>query len=298
MKQKYQQQVPVIVVIGSLHYDIMIDAPYQPKTGETLAGSRWYPKFGGKGGNQAVAVSRAGCGTRMMSAVGDDEFGSYLIGQLKYSGVSVEFVQSIAGIGSGMSVAISDNDGDYAAVIVSGANLEIDQSALNHAALWDGASMLLLQNEVSEELNLAAAAKAKQAGLQICYNAAPARPVSEAMASQVDILIVNEIEASSLCNTDVNSLDSASIAAVSLTRQYPIVVVTAGARGLAVASSEGDSFTMKALDVDVVSTHGAGDMFVGTMCASLAAGTNLHDAVDAANTAAGRHVSRQSDSVK
>ena len=63
-----------VVVVGSLHYDIMVDAPDRPRKGETVAG-RWRPKFGGKGGNQAVAAARAGAVTRMVGAVGADDFG-------------------------------------------------------------------------------------------------------------------------------------------------------------------------------------------------------------------------------
>ena len=46
--------MPIVVVVGSLHYDIMVDAPHLPRKGETVTGYSWRPKFGGKGGNQAV----------------------------------------------------------------------------------------------------------------------------------------------------------------------------------------------------------------------------------------------------
>ena len=40
---------PAVIVVGSLHYDIMVDAPDRPRKGETIAGRSWAPKFGGKG---------------------------------------------------------------------------------------------------------------------------------------------------------------------------------------------------------------------------------------------------------
>ena len=49
-------RVSAVVVVGSLHYDIMVDAPDRPRKGETVAGLSWSPKFGGKGGNQALAA--------------------------------------------------------------------------------------------------------------------------------------------------------------------------------------------------------------------------------------------------
>ena len=70
------QQARAVVVVGSLHYDIMVDAPDRPRKGETVTGYAWRPKFGGKGGNQAVAAAQAGAVTRMVGAVGDDDFGA------------------------------------------------------------------------------------------------------------------------------------------------------------------------------------------------------------------------------
>ena len=57
-----------VLTVGSLHYDIMVKADHLPRKDETSVGSRWYPKFGGKGGNQAVAVARAGAVSRMFGA--------------------------------------------------------------------------------------------------------------------------------------------------------------------------------------------------------------------------------------
>src|SRR3954463_9925623 len=103
---------PVVVVAGSLHYDIMVDAPERPRKGETLAGYAWRPKFGGKGGNQAVAAAKAGASVRMAGAVGDDDFGRFLLHQLDASGVDYARVIKLPDVGSGMSVAISDAGGD------------------------------------------------------------------------------------------------------------------------------------------------------------------------------------------
>ena len=49
-----------VLTVGSLHYDIMVEADHLPRRDETAVGTRWFPKFGGKGGNQAVAVAKAG----------------------------------------------------------------------------------------------------------------------------------------------------------------------------------------------------------------------------------------------
>ena len=43
---------PTVLTVGSLHYDIMVQADHLPRKDETAVGSRWFPKFGGKGGNR------------------------------------------------------------------------------------------------------------------------------------------------------------------------------------------------------------------------------------------------------
>src|SRR5215211_1778207 len=169
---------PVVVVVGSLHYDIMVDAPDRPRKGETVTGYSWRPKFGGKGGNQAVAAAKAGADVRMAGA----------------GGVDASRVARLPGAGSGMSVAISDAGGDYGAVIVSGANLLVDPAALAEPGLWQGARALILQNELPDAINISAARAARTAGATVCLNAAPYRPLPGELAALIDVLVVNAIE--------------------------------------------------------------------------------------------------------
>ena len=60
----------------------------------------------------------------MVGAVGNDDFGTALLAGLDRGGVDRSMVSTLEGEGSGMSVAIFDAEGDYGAVIVSGANLQ------------------------------------------------------------------------------------------------------------------------------------------------------------------------------
>lgn len=282
-----------VLVIGSLHHDIIIAAPGLPRRDETMVGSDWHPKFGGKGGNQAMAAARLGpC--RMLGAVGADGFGDFMRAGLAAGQVQSDFVQSVAGP-TGISVAIVDPAGDYGAVIVSGANTMIDHACLLDDALWADVGVVLLQNEVPEPLNLAAAKLARARGIVVVLNAAPARVLGAEFAALVDILVVNAVEAEMMGTGPVTSLPSAAIAAETLAARFSAVVVTAGAAGLAAWSALDEAFSVPATVVKVVSTHGAGDAFTGTLAAAIAAGHSLQTASDAASTAAAKHVSGQAD---
>ncbi|HLQ18703.1 MAG TPA: PfkB family carbohydrate kinase [Tabrizicola sp.] len=283
-------QPPVVLVVGSLHHDIMIETDRLPRRDETAVGHRWYAKFGGKGGNQAVAAQLSGVRSRMFGAVGRDGFGTFLLEALDKAGVDRHFVRQIEGVGSGMSVAIQDSAGDYAATIVSGANLRLDARALEDHRLWQDVAVLVLQNEIPAEINLTAARAAGARGVAVVLNAAPARAVAPDLAEAVDVLVVNAVEAEMFGAQPVLDLTSALAAARYLSASFASVVVTAGAEGLAMRTRQGDETTVAARKVTVASTHGAGDCFTGTLAAALALGQSLPDAGRTASEAAAEHV--------
>lgn len=280
---------PRVCVAGSLHFDIMVRAPYLPRVGETLIGEAWWWKQGGKGGNQAVAAARHGAAVTMIGALGADGFGDRLRERMAAAGVDLSAVRTVER-GSGMSVAILQDDGDYAAVVVSGANRTIDPHAVaaaGHAIRVSRA--LVLQHEIGEAANAAAARAARAARVPVILNAAPARPLGE-LAGLVDVLVVNTVEAEMLGAGPVTDLPSAAAAARTLLGTAPTVIVTAGSAGVATATADGTTDAIAAHPVEKADAHGAGDVFVGALAARLAAGEMLAGAVRYANAAAALHV--------
>ena len=288
---------PSVVVFGSLHYDIIVKGPHRPRKGETVAGSAWYPKCGGKGGNQAVSSAKHGAPTAMIGAVADDEFGRGLTNNLDEHGVDRRFVRTIPGAASGMSVAVFDSEGDYGAVFVSGTNLQLGAKDVQGALdMFRAEAVLVLQNEVPDEANVAAAAAMKKAGGTVILNAAPARSPSKDLTALVDVVVVNAVEAEALASvTSVESLETALDAARILAKQYPVAVVTAGGDGVAFAARGGDEGAIPAIKVRLVSTHGAGDEFIGVLAAQIASGARMETALSKANKAAAILVSTPHD---
>ena len=116
----------------------------------------------------------------MVGAVGQDSFGAALLASLDRAKVDRRGVTVLGGLGSGMSVAIFDDEGDYGAVIVSGANLAIAPEQATDELLSRG-KVLVIQNEIPELVNEAVARRARERGLIIILNAAPARAFSTAL---------------------------------------------------------------------------------------------------------------------
>jgi ribokinase len=280
-----------VVVCGSLHLDIVVSAPHLPQLDETVPGKEWRKVCGGKGGNQAVMAARAGARTAMIGMVGDDAFGATLRDHLTARSVNTEHVAIAPTLASGMSVAILDNNGDYGAVIVSGANLMIDaaQAALA-LATRHGTKVLVLQNEINETVNLAISRAAKDLGCRIILNAAPARDMPETLLDLVDILVVNRVEAEALSGMAINDVSGAVSAIALLANGKRDTIITMGNKGLVYMHGRDPAEVVKPVAVTTLSSHGAGDCFVGYLAATLARGNSLRDSVNRANRAAAAHV--------
>ncbi len=285
-----------VSVVGSLHLDILVEAPRLPATDETLPGQAWSKKCGGKGGNQAVAAVRFGAQVAMGGRIGNDDFGKTLLANLQAAGVDVSCVGTDDVAGSGMSVAIQEASGEYGAVIVSGANLAIDAATIarDWAPLWR-ADVLMLQNEVPDAVNQAAAKAARTAGCRVMLNAAPAQKLPVTLLELADILIVNRVEAAQMTGHPINNSDDVARAAAVLYRPSQHLVITMGRDGLHLIDSSGIASFKPSFDVKARSAHGAGDCFCGALAARLALGDDLATACTFAQAAAALFVASSSD---
>lgn len=283
-----------VIVVGSLHLDIVVKASHLPALDETVRGSEWKMVCGGKGGNQACWAARLGANTAMISRVGRDDFGSRLLDNLRSSGVDPRAVTVDPNAGTGMSVAILDTSGEYGAVIVSGANLAISvHEAIAALDAFGTPKVVVLQNEIDEAVNEAIARQGKQARAMIILNAAPARTLSDALAQDIDVLIVNRIEATMMSGANVGTHSEAILALPALRRFGRTVIVTLGGDGLIVAEEGHEPVVIPPVKIKVASTHGAGDCFVAQLAASLAKGSGMMEAAAIANATASAYVGGQ-----
>ena len=83
---------PTVTVVGSTNLDITATVHRLPGPGETLLGRTLVHSPGGKGGNQALAASRAGANVRFITAVGSDEAAREAHELLAADGVDLDHV--------------------------------------------------------------------------------------------------------------------------------------------------------------------------------------------------------------
>ena len=268
-----------ILVLGSLHYDLYIESEKIPDVGETVLGKKWYPKLGGKGANQAVALSQEDINVNFVSAIGNDDFAKYLIKQLKKNNISDQYLTKIVGT-SGVSVAISNDSGNYSAVVISGANLKIPENKLEEDHMWENCSFLMIQNEIKEEINIKAAVEAKKRNIRVFLNAAPAKKINYDLYNFLDILLVNEIESQQLLG--VQSTDFKK-QAEELSNYVPKIIITLGDKGVIHSEKNKKTNYIKGHSVNVKSAHGAGDYFAGKFIYNFLETNKFEESIKIAN---------------
>lgn len=275
-----------VFVVGSINLDQLITVDRHPLPGETCLASGVQHFPGGKGANQAVAAARMGASVLMGAAVGRDAAGKVLAESLADEGIDVSHLVT-RGDHSGSAVLLVSSQGENSIVVVPASNGEF--SGEDVAWLRDEISAedyLVLQLEIPVPTVAAAIRAAQAKGATVVLNAAPMTEISDLLPG-VDVLVVNQIEASELLGAPVESTaEDAQRAARALSGKHALsCVVTMGALGAVFADGE-HAERIPSEPVSVVDTTGAGDTFVGVLAASLASGADLASAVRLAVRAA------------
>ncbi|MEM1107048.1 MAG: PfkB family carbohydrate kinase [Pseudomonadota bacterium] len=277
-----------LLVVGALHWDVVVRALRLPELDETLPGEGVAYQFGGKGGNQAMAAARAGAKVAFAGRIGSDAAGIAMRDILLAENVDVSQLQQGDGA-SGMSAAIVTETGEYGAVIVSAENYAFDSDRLQ---IPPDCRAVLLQNEMSPGVLSGCAKVATEAGAQVIWNAAPAVGVTPGDLAIIDTLIVNRVEAEDILGRQMELDPTAAVAALARLAPQAEIILTLGADGVAFQPPDGTANWQPARPVAVISTHGAGDVFVGTFSAKRLDGRSLEDAVSAGQESAATHISQ------
>ena len=282
-----------ILVVGSLNLDLVMHVSRMPVAGETLATEESATLCGGKGANQAVACARLGAPVSMIGRLGDDPAGLMLRTALAEEAIALDGVATTPGTASGIAVVILTPDGQNRILIVGGANALLSPADIaGHGGQFDAAGLLVCQLEVPLETVATAIASAAARKVPVLLNPAPARKLPAEMLAQIDYLIPNETEATSLSGVEVRDVDSAKAAALALRRQgVRRVVVTLGAAGIMIADEQGCRH-MAALPTNVVDTTAAGDSFIGGFATGIVEGMGIDEAAGLGLRAARVCVSR------
>jgi ribokinase len=265
-----------VCVIGSANLDLSAYPDRLPAPGETVHARRFTTGFGGKGANQAVTAARLGSAVTFVARVGADSFGRDMLAHFRAEAIDTRFVTPTPDAPTGTALITVDAAGRNTIVVAPGANGHLSASDVEAArSAIESAGVLVCQQEVPADANLAAMRIAARAGVPVVFNPAPAATPPLEAYQLTTVLCPNEHEAAVLSGRDVHTPEDAEAAARELqTRGSQAVVVTLGERGCLVLA-KGEVALLPAPSVLAVDTTGAGDAFVGSLAVFLARGVDL-----------------------
>jgi len=232
----------------------------------------------------------------MIGRVGDDDFGSRLLDSLGRAGVDTGRVAVTPGVSTGVALITVDASGENAIVVVPGANGRLTPADIGRCRdLFEGAGALLLQLEVPLDSVVAAARLAREAGVQVLLDPAPAPdgPLPGELLEAVDILLPNQHEAAVLAGREVPDLTTARVVATDLVGLGPSAVVLKLGAGGALICTGSRCEHVRGIRVPAVDSTGAGDAFAGALAVALAEDYGLVPAVAFANRAGALSVTRR-----
>ncbi len=275
------------MVIGSSNVDTVIYLDRFALPGETVYATGKKVSCGGKGANQAVAVTRAGAEVTFITAFGDDAEGKILEQRLSNEGMRLSVVWKQGD--TGQAFIEVDGCSENRIAVIGGANMMLSPEDVESVS--DAIAkcvVLVLQNEIPSETNAAALRIAQERNVKTVYNPAPFRPLDDDVLGMSDYLVMNKSEFRSLSGTDDVEKGCEEL----ISKGVGTAIVTLGKDGCYYTDGR-CSGTIPAPRTETMDTSGAGDTFVGYLAALLSEGRPLEDSIKLAVKAASLSCTRR-----
>lgn len=262
------------------------------------------PSVGGSPTNVAIAAARLGRRAGMISRVGDDAFGRFVLNELVGLGVDTRQMRAVPGRHTPIAVCeISPPDSFPLTIYRPDPPVdlaidvdELDADAIRAAGvLW--VSLSGLAGEPSRTAHGAAMAARRGLGhtildldfrMQFWASEIDAAAAVTALLPDATVLIGNLEE----CRIAFGATDPDSAADAMLAAGAEIAVVKLGGEGV-LARTSTSTVRVAPIPVPVANGLGSGDAFGGALCHGLLAGWDLEPAVRFANAAGALVASRR-----
>ena len=246
-------------------------------------------QVGGDALNESIVLARLGARTGLVTAVGDDAAGSFIISRARSEGVDVSRVRIRKGMTTSLNVGLVRPDGERTFITNRNGSLwTTRESDLDVGGPLGSARILafgsIFNNPlVSGEWMASLFRRARAAGMTVCADMVPSRvgagleDIAEALGC-VDYFFPNADEAIGL----TGAADERRAAAVLVDHGVANVVLKMGGRGCLVCSAHATEL-VPAIRQRAVDTTGAGDNFVAGYIRALLRGADPVDAAVFAN---------------
>lgn len=289
-----------ILVIGRAGMDLYAD----PAGTRTEEASQFVACLGGSAANTAVALTRHGLETALVTRVSADAIGRFCINQLNHYGVETSYVTSMGGEARNSLAVVESRIEDHQSVIyrngaadfgLSMADIESVDFSRFDALITAGT---VFAAEPSRSASFAGLERAKAAGMPIIFDVdyRPYSWPSPEIAAQTyarastycDIIVGNDDEFGFMAGGKDKGL---ALARNLASQDGRVIIYKMGERGAITITPQGEQRT-GIYPVTALKPTGAGDAFMGGFIAGLVRGDDLAQAVLYGSAAAALVVSR------
>jgi pseudouridine kinase len=241
--------------------------------------------FGGVARNVAENLSRLGQPVKLISAVGDDEFGAQLLKQTREAGVDIENVICTSQFSTGSYIGVIDPVGEIQfALDDMHAIRELSSQYLrDRYALFKGASLLFVDANLPPKTLRTALSLARRAKIPVF-----ADPTTTLLAHRFSpyldrfhLLTPNINEAAFFCDRSFDPSDPVQAIEAAkhlVSRGVQIAIVTLAEFGVCYATSETSGY-IPAIRTEIVDPTGGGDALSAAVVFALLNDIPIDDAV-------------------
>lgn len=254
-----------VLVVGSINFDCVMNVKEFVQKGETIEALDYHEYPGGKGANQAIALSKTGIETKFICAIGKDTNGDFLIDVLEKAGLDTQYISQKDCVTGSAFIQVNEK-GQNSIVIVHGANYQLNREDLQkREELFAQADAILTQLEVVDEVIETCVELAAKYKKPLFINPAPVRKLSDSILKKTFMLTPNESELAVLAGRPCESLEEIEQAVRELSnKMHTNILVTLGSAGcLYKGSSSEEIIYVDSFKVNAVDTTAAGDCFNG-----------------------------------
>lgn len=287
-----QHSSPKILVFGSLNVDYVYEVPHFLQPGETLSSTSRHVYAGGKGLNQAVALSKAGGNVSFSGAIGTVD-GAILLETLDSNNINSQNVKQLTDVPSGHTFIQVDARGQNCILLYGGANQSITSNDIDTALnSFSAGDCLVIQNETNALDEIIDKASAK--GLYVCMNTSPIDDkLTKLPLHKCSLLIVNEIEGAALSSLSADTDPKLMLQRLAEIYKDSSILLTLGSSGsLFLERGQQEPIACSSFKVEPVDTTAAGDTYLGYFITMLSKGHEPSMAMTYASAAAALAVTR------
>ncbi len=275
-----------ITILGIFVADISFLGDKIPITGETILGDNYNIGPGGKGCNQAIAISRLGGKVNFISKLGNDDYGKLAINNFKKDNIDTSNIIISKKDKTGVAgIHVDRNTGKNAITVVRGAPSSLSIEEINTNVIKQS-KIFLTQLEVPLDVTLHCLKIAKENNLINILNPAPACNLSNDFFKLIDYFTPNETEAEFYSGVIIKNENDAKESARKIIKLgIKNVIITLGEKGL-IYSNGKEEIYIKGHKVKAIDTTGAGDAFNGSFSLALSKGKKIKECLELANRVA------------